>query len=269
MAGAVILGEPRAAAAAAARRLGLHYLQRYFFLIAFRCASAQAKRRLALRPWCRTHQPARSAPAAPAACGAAQGPFQQPRPAPAAPPRPTPAGRTWTAPAVAARAPCWPPPSQSGSWSGASSSSCCPSWLWSEAGPPGHSWRVQLHLGRGVPWQPACTRGIEGPTRPGFPLYTTLPVSRASSAAFCGDSPMHHTRRNNPVSTMPSAYSCCTCRSLMWKHSNMHPPLPITRTLSFCTHPLTCASPIPCIAGCPCCPCPPTEPSCKASALFV
>ena len=34
--GAVILGEPRAAAAAAARRLGLHYLQRYFFLIAFR-----------------------------------------------------------------------------------------------------------------------------------------------------------------------------------------------------------------------------------------
>lgn len=36
VAGAVILGEPRAAAAAAARRLGLHYLQRYFFLIAFR-----------------------------------------------------------------------------------------------------------------------------------------------------------------------------------------------------------------------------------------
>lgn len=35
--GAVVqLGEPRAAAAAAARRLGLHYLQRYFFLIAFR-----------------------------------------------------------------------------------------------------------------------------------------------------------------------------------------------------------------------------------------
>ncbi|KAL4440251.1 hypothetical protein ABPG75_003252 [Micractinium tetrahymenae] len=36
VAGAMILGEPRAAAAAAARRLGLHYLQRYFFLIAFR-----------------------------------------------------------------------------------------------------------------------------------------------------------------------------------------------------------------------------------------
>ena len=36
VAGAVVLGEPRAAAAAAARRLGLHYLQRYFFLIAFR-----------------------------------------------------------------------------------------------------------------------------------------------------------------------------------------------------------------------------------------
>jgi hypothetical protein len=32
----VVLGEPRAAAAAAARRLGLHYLQRYFYLIAFR-----------------------------------------------------------------------------------------------------------------------------------------------------------------------------------------------------------------------------------------
>lgn len=38
VAGAVVLGEPRAAAAAAARRLGLHYLQRYFFLIAFRWA---------------------------------------------------------------------------------------------------------------------------------------------------------------------------------------------------------------------------------------
>ncbi len=36
VAGAVILGEPRAAAVAAARRLGLHYLQRYFYLIAFR-----------------------------------------------------------------------------------------------------------------------------------------------------------------------------------------------------------------------------------------
>ena len=34
--GIVELGEPRAAAAGAARRLGLHYLQRYFYLIAFR-----------------------------------------------------------------------------------------------------------------------------------------------------------------------------------------------------------------------------------------
>ena len=40
VAGAVILGEPRAAAAAAARRLGLHYLQRYFYLIAFRCGAS-------------------------------------------------------------------------------------------------------------------------------------------------------------------------------------------------------------------------------------
>lgn len=41
---AVLLGEPRAAAAAAARRLGLHYLQRYFYLIAFRCGCCQGVR---------------------------------------------------------------------------------------------------------------------------------------------------------------------------------------------------------------------------------
>lgn len=55
VAGAVILGEPRAAAAAAARRLGLHYLQRYFFLIAFRCGpgAQRWRQRTAPRPLAR------------------------------------------------------------------------------------------------------------------------------------------------------------------------------------------------------------------------
>jgi hypothetical protein len=39
-----VLATPQAAAAAiAARRLGLHYLQRYFYLIAFRCYEYQAR----------------------------------------------------------------------------------------------------------------------------------------------------------------------------------------------------------------------------------
>ena len=148
-----MLGEPRAAAAAAARRLGLHYLQRYFFLIAFRwvpcqpsllCCAGDA----CCGTWCLLHscdrRPARLSGHAPARLAWARWgsrgsarphagwpPAALALPHPSRCPPPPPAGHTWMP--RAGRAPFWLPLSASGCRSGGSSNSCSASWTCPEA----------------------------------------------------------------------------------------------------------------------------------------
>ena len=104
--GGLALAEPQAAAAA--RRLGLHYLQRYFYLIAFRRASFEGPRgcsRQLLGPSLAPDAEGTHAP-----------------PPPNAPP-----GPTWTAGSPRARGRA---ASASGRASGGSCATCSPRWTW-------------------------------------------------------------------------------------------------------------------------------------------